>query len=56
MPEGAGWVLSAPLPVGPPETLLARLRHRAADAPIAFGIDCPLGLPRAYAAPLICAA
>ena len=49
-PSPAGWCLGAPEPVGPPETLFARLRSRAAGAPIAFGIDCPLGLPRAYAA------
>jgi hypothetical protein len=49
-PEGTGWRLSAPEPVGPPETLLARLQARAAGAPVALGIDCPIGLPRAYAA------
>jgi hypothetical protein len=49
-PHAAGWRLDAPEPVGSPETLFARLRARAAGAPIAFGIDCPLGLPRAYAA------
>jgi hypothetical protein len=49
-PQAEGWRLEAPEPVGSPETLFARLRARAAGAPIAFGIDCPLGLPRAYAA------
>lgn len=49
-PEGAGWRIDTPEPVGPPETLFARLRARAGTAPIAFGIDCPLGVPRAYAA------
>jgi hypothetical protein len=49
-PHREGWRLEAPEPVGSPETLFERLRVRAAGAPIAFGIDCPLGLPRAYAA------
>ena len=49
-PAAAGWHVGAPEPVGPPETLFARLRQRAGACPIAFGIDCPLGLPRAYAA------
>ena len=48
------WMVGAPEPVGPPETLLARLRRLATDicvpsgGAIAFGIDCPLGLPRAF--------
>jgi hypothetical protein len=45
-----GWLLGCPEPVGPPETLFARLRRRAGGGAIAFGIDCPLGIPRAYAA------
>jgi hypothetical protein len=45
-----GWALAAPEPVGPPEDLFARLTARAAGAPVAFGIDCPIGLPRAYVA------
>ncbi len=40
----------APEPVGPVATLFNRLRVRAAGVPIAFGIDCPIGVPRAYAA------
>ncbi len=44
------WVVEAPAPVGPPGDLLARLLRRAAGAPVAFGVDFPLGLPRAYAA------
>ncbi len=39
----------APEPVGPPETLVARLQARARGAGVALGLDCPLGLPRAYA-------
>ncbi len=37
-------------PVGAVETLLARLTREAAGAPVAFGVDFPLGLPRGYAA------
>jgi hypothetical protein len=44
------WVVAAPVPVGDATTLLARLLHEAAGAPVAFGGDFPLGLPRAYAA------
>ena len=29
-----------------PETLLGRLRAASDGAPVAFGIDCPLGVPR----------
>jgi hypothetical protein len=49
-PDGPVWRVAAPEPVGPPETLLARLRHLAGGAPVALGIDCPIGLPRHYAA------
>jgi hypothetical protein len=38
----------APSPVGDVGTLLARLRAAAGGAPVAFAIDCPIGLPRAY--------
>ena len=42
-----GWRLAAPAPVGQPASLLRRLGlPRTA---ILFGIDAPLGLPRAYA-------
>ena len=47
-PVGTGWRLGAPAPVGDPASLLGRL-HDASGA-VLFGIDCPLGLPRAYAA------
>jgi hypothetical protein len=47
--EGDRWRISAPQPVGPPETLLQRLRDLAGGTAVAFGIDCPIGLPRAYA-------
>ncbi len=36
-------------PVGPVDTLLARLKQEGAHRPIALGVDFPLGLPRAYA-------
>jgi hypothetical protein len=49
-PTAHGWTLAAPEPVGPPETLFARLLARAAGRPVACGIDCPIGLPRAYIA------
>ncbi len=37
-------------PVGDSGDLLARLRDEAGGAPVALGLDCPIGLPRAYAA------
>ena len=46
--DGAGWRLAAPEPVGPVETLFARLLD-GADT-VALGVDLPLGLPRAFAA------
>jgi len=49
-PEAPGWCIAVPEPVGDPTTLLARLRGRAGGGAVAFGIDCPIGLPRAYAA------
>ncbi|WP_171034109.1 hypothetical protein [Lichenicoccus roseus] len=44
------WSVAAPEPVGAVASLLERLRGLAAPpgGAIAFGIDCPLGLPRAY--------
>ena len=48
-PEGEGWRLRVE-PVGAPGELLGRLRAEAAGAPVALGIDCPIGLPRAYVA------
>jgi len=46
---GAGWTLSVE-PVGDVATLLGRLRALACGAPVALGVDFPIGLPRAYAA------
>jgi hypothetical protein len=48
-PHAGAWRIELPEPVGPPGTLLERLRARAAGAPMAFGIDCPIGVPRAFA-------
>jgi hypothetical protein len=48
--KGAVWQVSTPEPVGPCETLIARLRHAAAGGAAVLGVDLPLGLPRAYAA------
>jgi hypothetical protein len=42
-----GWRLGAPAPVGEIAGLLGRLREERGA--VLFGIDCPLGLPRAYA-------
>jgi hypothetical protein len=49
-PVAGGWQVQAPEPVGDPGTLFARLRARAGGLPVAFGIDCPIGVPRGYAA------
>jgi hypothetical protein len=49
-PAGSGWSIAAPEPVGNPSTLLSRLRAIAAGGAVALGLDCPIGLPRAYAA------
>jgi len=45
-----GWRVAAPEPVGEVTDFLDRLRARARGAPVALGVDFPLGLPRAYAA------
>jgi hypothetical protein len=45
------WVLDAPQPVGEVAKLLVRLAA-VRDEAVAFGIDCPIGLPRAYAGQL----
>lgn len=44
-----GWRVSV-APVGEVATLLARLLRAARGGPVAFGLDAPIGLPRAYAA------
>lgn len=49
LPDAAGWALRAEL-VGDVSTLLARLRTQAQGAPVALGVDFPIGLPRAYVA------
>lgn len=45
-----GWVVAAPVPVGDVGSFLERLRIAAAGAPVALGVDFPVGLPRFYAA------
>ncbi len=52
MLAGGHWVLEAPVLVGDVATFLARLRATANGAAVALGIDCPIGLPPAYAAQL----
>ncbi len=46
---GTGWRVRVE-PVGGAGSLLARLRDEAGGASVALGLDCPIGLPRAYAA------
>ena len=48
--EAWGWRVAAPEPVGEVSTLPARLIAEAGGAPVALGVDFPLGLPRAYVA------
>jgi hypothetical protein len=50
--RGDGWVLDVPGPVGETATLIARLADAAQGEGVAFGIDCPIGLPLGYAAQL----
>ncbi len=45
-----GWRIAAPRPVGEVSRFLAGLLVEAAGAPVALGLDMPLGLPRQYAA------
>lgn len=42
-----GWRAEAPVPVGDPAALVTALL--AEDAPLAFGLDLPLGVPRGFA-------
>ena len=46
----AGWTLEAPRLVGEFAVFLASLRTEAEGAPVALGVDLPIGVPRAYAA------
>ncbi|WP_426956605.1 hypothetical protein [Muricoccus radiodurans] len=46
--HAGGWVAEAPRPVGDPAALTSALL--AEGAPLALGLDLPLGLPRAWAA------
>jgi hypothetical protein len=46
--KGAAWCAEAPVPVGDPAALVAALL--AEGAPLALGLDLPLGVPRGFAA------
>jgi hypothetical protein len=46
--HGERWVVDAPHPTGGVDTILQRLANASSGAAILFGIDCPIGLPRAY--------
>jgi hypothetical protein len=48
-PVPGGWAVEV-VPVGELATLLRRLLVRADGGAVALGLDCPIGLPRAYAA------
>jgi hypothetical protein len=50
--RGDGWVLDEPHPAGTVGRLLERLAGEAEQQGVVLGIDCPIGLPRAYAAQL----
>jgi Protein of unknown function (DUF429) len=45
-----GWCLTSPRVVGDVSTFLSRLTREAEGGAVALGVDCPIGLPRAYAA------
>jgi hypothetical protein len=47
--QGGCWTAAPPCPVGDPATFLARLLAQAEGAPVALGVDLPLGVPRAWA-------
>ena len=49
-PVPGGWHVHAPELVGEPATLIARLLAVAEGRAVALGIDCPIGLPRGFAA------
>jgi hypothetical protein len=46
--HGKGWVVDAPHPTGDVASILHRLAAESSGEPVLFGIDCPIGLPRAY--------
>jgi hypothetical protein len=48
--DGGRWILSAPRLVGDPARFLDALRSEADGAPVALGVDLPIGVPRTYAA------
>src|SRR5258708_7789993 len=48
--DGAGWHLGVPRLVGDPAAFPDLLRAEAGGAPVALGVDLPIGVPRTYAA------
>jgi len=48
--DGSGWRLGVPRLVGDPAAFLDVLRDEASGAPVALGVDLPIGVPRMYAA------
>jgi hypothetical protein len=48
--QASRWRIEPPAPVGDVGSFLSALRRRAAGMPVVLGIDCPVGIPRAYAA------
>jgi len=51
--RGDDWIVDAPHPTGGVATILQRLAKEAGGEPVLFGIDCPIGLPRAYGDQLV---
>ncbi len=50
--DASRWRVEEPERVGPLPGFVDRLRALAQGAPVVLGIDCPIGLPRAYASRL----
>jgi len=51
--QGESWIVDAPHPTGGVGSILQRLASESAGEPVLFGIDCPIGLPRAYGEQLV---
>jgi len=51
--HGEGWIVDAPHHTGAVASILQRLAAKSAGQAVLFGIDCPIGLPRAYAEQLV---
>ena len=50
-PTASGWHLEPPGLVGDVTIFLSRLRQQSPNHMVALGLDVPIGIPRAYAAP-----